>query len=125
LRMSYVVLAVIGTGLGLSALWLHKSALGAHRVPPWAAVATAGAALALGFAGAWADGFAPMPVAVPPTPVFMPGAGPPLPGDYPAGPLAAGDLLQPLDALGWINVPPTPPGPAGPRATVLDLWASW
>ena len=47
------------------------------------------------------------------------------PGNYPVGPLVAGDNAPPLEALGWLNGPCPALGTDGPKVIVVDLWALW
>lgn len=46
-------------------------------------------------------------------------------GSYPAGPLAAGTPLPPLQAAGWLHGEPQSTGKPLPRLVVLDIWSHW
>jgi len=83
------------------------------------------AALPAGLAFGLLAVFAPPPRTVAPGEAAAPKRPLPPPGDHPAGPLAPGAKVPPLEVEGWLNGTPSPPGVNPPRLTLVDLWSDW
>jgi hypothetical protein len=117
--MVYLFVVLGGAALAVAAVSLRRVSLAQLRVPPWAALGLAAAALGLGIGSVVLLD----PALFPPRRVEF--------SERPAPPallvqvLPPGAEAPPLEATGWLNGPPPGPGGKRPRLIVLDIWAHW